>query len=94
MSYEETICPNCEEISFIKECSQCSLEICDMCKDPEYNMCSECSRRLLDVCPNCEEISFIKECSECSLEICDICQYPEYNMCSECRRLLEKNCNF
>lgn len=46
MNYE-TECPNCEKISFVKECSECSVEICDDCEDPEYNMCSEC-RKLLE----------------------------------------------
>lgn len=44
MSYEPEECPNCEQISFVKECSECSIEICDDCEDPEYNMCSECRK--------------------------------------------------
>jgi hypothetical protein len=47
MTYEETECPNCEEISFVKECSECGMEICEICEDPEYNMCSEC-RKIID----------------------------------------------
>lgn len=48
MSYDPAEeCPNCGEISFVKECSECSIEICDICEDPEYNMCSEC-RKILE----------------------------------------------